>query len=113
MLIAWEDFSYEQVAAALAIPPPRVSTASSPVPQPGSKYEMVDTTTGRALYTTTVDHQVTSAVPFRNGIAAAIGESVVTIDAHGKTTPLTHTAGIPRESECHRDGNCTISAAAR
>ena len=55
----------------------------------------VDTARAKLVRQQTVAGQLTSAVPFEGGIAAAAGGSVVTVNAKGGTSTLARTGGTP------------------
>ncbi|MGX1368639.1 hypothetical protein RKD19_003998 [Streptomyces canus] len=55
----------------------------------------VDTARAKLVRQQTVAGQLTSAVPFGDGTAAALGDSVVAVDAKGATSTLARTDGTP------------------
>jgi len=55
----------------------------------------VDTEQAKLVRQQTVAGQLTSAVPFGKGIAAALGDSVVSVDAQGATSTLARTGSTP------------------
>ncbi|MFJ4201840.1 transglycosylase SLT domain-containing protein [Streptomyces sviceus] len=61
----------------------------------GTQLLTVDAAKGELVRQQTVAGQLTSAVPFGNGIAAALGDSVVSVDAKGTTSTLARTGGTP------------------
>ncbi|MFD3843811.1 transglycosylase SLT domain-containing protein [Streptomyces sp. NPDC058642] len=61
----------------------------------GTQLLTVDARQGRLVRQQAVPGQLTSAVPLGNKIAAALGNSVVSVDAHGDTSTLARTVGTP------------------
>ncbi|MFF4030859.1 transglycosylase SLT domain-containing protein [Streptomyces sviceus] len=61
----------------------------------GTQLLTVDAAKGELVRQQTVAGQLTSAVPFGNEIAAALGDSVVSVDAKGATSTLARTGGTP------------------
>ncbi|NEB00324.1 hypothetical protein [Streptomyces sp. SID13726] len=61
----------------------------------GTELLTVDTARAKLVRQQTVAGQLTSAVPFGDGIAAANGDSVVSVDAKGATSTLAKTGGTP------------------
>ncbi|KQW16213.1 hypothetical protein [Streptomyces sp. Root369] len=61
----------------------------------GTQLLTVDAQKGELVGQQTVAGQLTSAVPFGNRIAAARGDSVVSVDAKGATSTLARTDGTP------------------
>ncbi|MFG2723791.1 hypothetical protein [Streptomyces canus] len=61
----------------------------------GTQLLTVDARKGELVRQQTVAGQLTSAVPFGNKIAAAQGDSVVSVDAKGATSTLARTGGTP------------------
>ncbi|WP_406218153.1 hypothetical protein [Streptomyces canus] len=61
----------------------------------GTQLLTVDARKGELVRQQTVAGQLTSAVPFGNKIAAAQGDSVVSVDAKGATSTLARTDGTP------------------
>ncbi|MER7565239.1 transglycosylase SLT domain-containing protein [Streptomyces sp. NPDC097941] len=61
----------------------------------GTQLLTVDAEKGELVRQQTVAGQLTSAVPFGNGIAAALGDSVVSVDAKGATSTLARTGSTP------------------
>jgi hypothetical protein len=55
----------------------------------------VDARRGRVTRQQTVPGQLTSAVPFRTGIAAATGDSVISVNRRGHVRTLARTVGMP------------------
>ncbi|MEU5343583.1 MULTISPECIES: SGNH/GDSL hydrolase family protein [unclassified Streptomyces] len=64
----------------------------------------IDAEAGKAGKPLKLKGQVTSAVPYRDGIAAADGYRVVAIGARGQRTPLATTSGVPFQLRTDRDG---------
>ncbi|WP_103513201.1 SGNH/GDSL hydrolase family protein [Streptomyces sp. SM13] len=64
-------------------------------PERTTRLVTVDARAAKAADPLTVDGQVTSAVPYRGGIAAADGYRVVSIDRRGSRTELAATSGVP------------------
>ncbi|MFF9687093.1 GDSL-type esterase/lipase family protein [Streptomyces sp. NPDC014623] len=64
----------------------------------------VDARTGRTVKKTTVEGQVTSAVPTRNGIVAAQGNAIVRITGSGKSELVTRTDNTPFSLSVTKDG---------
>ncbi|WP_306944672.1 golvesin C-terminal-like domain-containing protein [Streptomyces phaeochromogenes] len=64
----------------------------------------IDAEAGKAGKPLKLKGQVTSAVPYRDGIAAADGYRVVSIGARGQRTPLATTSGVPFQLRTDRDG---------
>ncbi|MCX4907538.1 hypothetical protein [Streptomyces sp. NBC_00878] len=78
--------------------------------QSGTRLVTVDAQAGKAGKAgkpLSLKGQVTSAVPYRDGIAAAAGYQVVKIGANGKRTPLATTSGVPFQLRTDRDG-CVV-----
>lgn len=61
----------------------------------GTQLLTVDTRLGRVTRRQTVPGQLTSAVPFGTGIAAATGDSVVSVNRQGNVHTLARTAEVP------------------
>lgn len=61
----------------------------------GTQLLTVDTRQGKLVRRQTVPGQLTSAVPFGSGIAAAAGDSVVSVNGGGHVSTLAHTGGTP------------------
>ncbi|MET7692976.1 hypothetical protein ABZT06_34310 [Streptomyces sp. NPDC005483] len=61
----------------------------------GTQLLTVDAAKGELVRQQTVAAQLTSAVPFGDKIAAASGDSVVSVDAKGSTSTLARTGGTP------------------
>jgi hypothetical protein len=61
----------------------------------GTELLTVDARQGRLVREQTVPGQVTSAVPFGTGIAAATGDSVVSVDRQGRRSTLARTGATP------------------
>ncbi|MEU6352797.1 hypothetical protein ABZ896_26295 [Streptomyces sp. NPDC047072] len=61
----------------------------------GTELLTLDAAKGTFVRQQTVPGQMTSAVPFGDGIAAAAGDSVVSVDAQGDTGTLARTADTP------------------
>ncbi|MEU9166761.1 hypothetical protein AB0D34_02970 [Streptomyces sp. NPDC048420] len=61
----------------------------------GTELLTVDTAQAKLVRQQTVAGQLTSAVPFGGGIAAVLGDSVVSVDAKGTTDTLARTGGTP------------------
>ncbi|HEX3788874.1 MAG TPA: hypothetical protein VHW44_13505 [Pseudonocardiaceae bacterium] len=74
----------------------------------GSSYvtdlTVVDTTTGKILSTMTTPGQVTSAVPYGTGIAAASLSGLVSMDYHGTVSHLTDLPSAPFRLSADSDG---------
>ncbi|WNI22736.1 GDSL-type esterase/lipase family protein [Streptomyces sp. ITFR-16] len=64
----------------------------------------IDAEAKKAQASLKLDGQVTSAVPYQGGIAAADGYSVVKIDSKGKRTRLADTTGIAFQLRTDHDG---------
>lgn len=61
----------------------------------GTQLLTVDAAAGKVVQKTTVDAQLTSAVPFDGEIAAATGSSVVSVDSKGAVRTLAETGATP------------------
>lgn len=64
----------------------------------------VDALAGTAGRPLKLDGQVTSAIPYQDGIAAADGYRVVKVDHDGKRAPLATASGVPFQLRSDRDG---------
>lgn len=56
--------------------------------------DVVNAATGALVQQSSVPGQVTSPVPYQGGVAAALGDSVISIGGTGKVTPLAAVGGV-------------------
>ncbi|MGW6442717.1 golvesin C-terminal-like domain-containing protein [Lentzea sp. NPDC055074] len=69
-----------------------------------TRLNTVDTTTGAVVRAQEFKGEVTSAIPFGDGIAAARGSRVVAIDAGGGTRDLAPASGVPFRLRADAEG---------
>ncbi|MFB6553249.1 SGNH/GDSL hydrolase family protein [Streptomyces sp. NPDC056405] len=73
-------------------------------PERKTRLITVDAQSGTPAKPLTLDGQLTSAIPYRDGIAAADGYRVVRIDERGKRSEMVATSGVPFQLRTDRDG---------